>query len=41
LKWPLQDAHWERGLFGISNVVDADSVFIHALMGRFLVILPL
>ena len=41
LKWPLQEAHWERGLFGISNIVDMDCVCINALIGRFLVIMPL
>jgi len=41
LKWPLQDAQWERGLFGISNTAETDVIRITALKGRFLVILPL
>jgi len=41
LKWPLQKAHWDRGLFGISNTTEMDCVSINAHMGRFLVILPL
>ena len=37
LKWPLNNVHWERGLFGLSNVADAE-IEVHALRGRFMVV---
>jgi thiamine pyrophosphokinase len=39
LKWDLGNAHWERGLFGLSNVAMADEIEINAKQGRFIVVL--
>jgi thiamine pyrophosphokinase len=39
LKWPLDNVSWERGLFGLSNVVTVNEVKIHAERGRFMIIL--
>jgi len=39
LKWDLGNAHWERGLFGLSNVAIADEIEISVKQGRFMVIL--
>jgi len=39
LKWPLNNVHWERGLYGLSNVAMASEITINALQGRFMVIL--
>jgi thiamine pyrophosphokinase len=39
LKWPLDNARWERGLFGLSNVTITDEIEINAEQGRFMVIL--
>jgi thiamine pyrophosphokinase len=39
LKWPLNNVHWERGLYGLSNVVVAEEIEVVAKQGRFMVIL--
>jgi len=39
LKWELDSARWERGLFGLSNVAIADEIEINVKQGRFMVIL--
>jgi thiamine pyrophosphokinase len=38
LKWVLDDVHWERGLYGVSNVAVAPEITINARQGRFLII---
>jgi len=40
LKWPLNGLAWERGGFGISNVVTSGAFKIYSVRGRFLVFLP-
>jgi len=40
LKWPLENVHWERGRYGLSNAALAASVTVSAKQGRFLVIFP-
>jgi len=39
LKWPLNNVHWERGLYGLSNVAVAEKIEVIAKQGRFMVIL--
>jgi thiamine pyrophosphokinase len=39
LKWPLDNVHWERGLYGLSNVTVAPEVEIYVKQGRFMVLL--
>jgi thiamine pyrophosphokinase len=39
LKWDLGSAHWERGLFGLSNVAIADEIEINVKQGRFILIM--
>jgi thiamine pyrophosphokinase len=39
LKWPLNNVHWERGLYGLSNVAVAEKIEVVAKQGRFMVIL--
>ena len=39
LKWELDGARWERGLFGLSNVATADEIEINVKQGRFMVIM--
>jgi len=39
LKWELDGVHWERGLFGLSNVATSDEIEINVKQGRFMVIL--
>jgi len=39
LKWPLENARWERGLYGLSNVALEHKTAIRAVQGRFMVIL--
>jgi thiamine pyrophosphokinase len=41
LKWDLGSAHWERGLFGLSNVAIVDEIEINVKQGRFMVIIIL
>jgi thiamine pyrophosphokinase len=36
LKWPLDAVRWERGLYGMSNVIVAPEITINAKQGRFL-----
>ncbi|MDR0494200.1 MAG: thiamine diphosphokinase [Treponema sp.] len=38
LKWPLDNVRWERGFFGLSNVVAAPEITINVKQGRFLII---
>ena len=38
LKWPLNNVHWERGLYGLSNVALVPEIAISAKQGRFMVI---
>jgi len=38
LKWELDNVHWERGLFGLSNVALIDEIEISVKQGRFMVI---
>jgi thiamine pyrophosphokinase len=38
LKWPLDSVHWERGLYGLSNVALTPEIAINARQGRFLII---
>ena len=40
LKWPLAGLPWNRGFFGLSNVVMDGGFSIKAEQGRFMVILP-
>jgi thiamine pyrophosphokinase len=40
LKWQLQGFGWNRGFFGISNVIIDNSFFLHIFAGRFLAVLP-
>jgi len=40
LKWPLDNVHWERGLYGISNVATEDKNILNVISGRFLIVLP-
>jgi thiamine pyrophosphokinase len=40
LKWPLDGLQWDRGFFGLSNVVLEGPFFLKALSGRFMIILP-
>jgi thiamine pyrophosphokinase len=39
LKWPLDNVHWERGLYGLSNAAAAPEVEVIVKQGRFMVIL--
>jgi thiamine pyrophosphokinase len=39
LKWPLDKVHWERGLYGLSNVALAPEMSVSAAQGRFMVII--
>jgi thiamine pyrophosphokinase len=39
LKWPLDNVHWERGLYGLSNEAAASEMTINAQQGRFMVIM--
>jgi thiamine pyrophosphokinase len=44
LKWPLDNVHWERGLFGLSNrlqpaIALAPEITVTAAQGRFMVII--
>jgi len=39
LKWDLGGVHWERGLFGLSNVAINNEIEINVKQGRFMVIL--
>jgi thiamine pyrophosphokinase len=39
LKWPLNNVHWERGLYGLSNVAVTQKIEVVAQQGRFMVIL--
>jgi thiamine pyrophosphokinase len=44
LKWPLDNVHWERGLYGLSNrlqpaVALAPEITVTAAQGRFMVII--
>jgi len=39
LKWPLENARWERGLYGLSNIALESESGIRAIRGRFMVIL--
>ena len=39
LKWPLDNVHWERGLYGLSNVAMEPEITINAQQGRFMIIL--
>jgi thiamine pyrophosphokinase len=39
LKWPLDNVHWERGLYGLSNVALEPEIVISATQGRFMVII--
>jgi thiamine pyrophosphokinase len=41
LKWPLNGLSWNRGNFGVSNVVSEGGFSVQALRGRFMVIVPL
>jgi thiamine pyrophosphokinase len=41
LRWPLGGLPWDRGWFGLSNVVEGCSANIRVRRGRFLVVLPL
>jgi thiamine pyrophosphokinase len=38
LKWPLDNVHWERGLYGLSNVALEPKFTINAIQGRFIII---
>ena len=38
LRWPLINVHWERGLYGLSNVAEESKITINAQQGRFMVI---
>ena len=40
LKWPLDNVHWERGLYSLSNVAVEKEITINAVQGRFLVVFP-
>jgi thiamine pyrophosphokinase len=39
LKWPLDNVHWERGLYGLSNVALTPEMSISAAQGRFMVVI--
>jgi thiamine pyrophosphokinase len=39
LKWPLNNVHWERGLYGLSNIVIIEEIEIIVKEGRFLIII--
>jgi thiamine pyrophosphokinase len=39
LKWPLDNVHWERGLYGLSNIALAPEITVTAAQGRFIVII--
>jgi thiamine pyrophosphokinase len=39
LKWPLDNVHWERGLYGLSNVALEQEIVISAVQGRFMAII--
>jgi len=39
LKWPLDNVHWERGLYGLSNVATESKMTINAQQGRFMIVL--
>jgi len=39
LKWPLDNVHWERGLYGLSNVALESEITINVQQGRFMIIL--
>ena len=38
LKWPLDNVHWERGFYGLSNRTITEDVQIYASQGRFLIV---
>ncbi|MDR3303279.1 MAG: thiamine diphosphokinase [Treponema sp.] len=40
LKWPLDALVWDRGFFGVSNVVENEHFAVSAEAGRFLLLLP-
>ena len=40
LKWPLKGLSWNRGSFGLSNLVLDGPFEIHSIKGRFMVIIP-
>jgi thiamine pyrophosphokinase len=39
LKWPLDNVHWERGLYGLSNVALAPEMSVNVTQGRFMIII--
>jgi thiamine pyrophosphokinase len=39
LKWPLDNVHWERGLYGLSNVALAPEMNVSVKQGRFMIII--
>ena len=39
LKWQLDNVHWERGLYGLSNVAATPEIEIHIKQGRFIIIM--
>jgi thiamine pyrophosphokinase len=39
LQWPLDNVHWERGLYSLSNVALNGEITINAAQGRFMIIL--
>jgi len=39
LQWPLDKVHWERGLYGLSNVATESEMTINAQQGRFMIIM--
>ena len=41
LKWPLSDLPWDRGFFGLSNLVVSGDFSITAKSGRFMVVLAI
>jgi len=41
LKWPLAGLPWDRGFFGLSNTAPDGKFSVRALLGRFMLILPL
>jgi thiamine pyrophosphokinase len=41
LKWPLAGLSWDRGFFGISNIVLEGNFSIRAEQGRFMALMPI
>jgi thiamine pyrophosphokinase len=41
LKWPLGKLVWDRGFFGVSNEAPAGAFSVSAVLGDFLILLPL